>query len=416
MPSDVSLQPPKSTQLSLDKAARERIVQVATDAFLQCGYERTTLDGVAKAARVSKTTVYEHFRDKAALFEAALDWALVPVVENQPQFSSDARPPQAVLAHISRWIYGNFMRPDNIGLYRVNIEVAAHFPDLAGALNGYRQFRGSVGVADYFSRLAKSGAVAIIDSAEAARWIGVLSVGGTYHLMGGAPLTTDGRDARARATAALFLGGASAVADAIDQPSPERDTEREARPRMRLAGDRHGHLLAVAAKEFIAFGFRGANIDRVVAETGISKMTIRRHHGNKAGLYRAAMEERAKIYALRISMDGRSPPRDVLTQIGFAVIEQAFDTDRVRFQRAMIADAARDPATARIVYHALSSEAVAALTAYFRSIGLNQPVTVARQFLILAASGNLALIGEHAPVSADREQYVKSIVDLMCGR
>ena len=51
---------------TLDKG--EAILQGAMQEFLQHGYAGTSMDRVAKAAGVSKATIYSHFEDKEGLF------------------------------------------------------------------------------------------------------------------------------------------------------------------------------------------------------------------------------------------------------------------------------------------------------------------------------------------------------------
>jgi TetR/AcrR family transcriptional repressor of mexJK operon len=53
-------------------ASRDAILSAAHDLFLRHGYERTSMDRVAEAARVSKPLVYRHFADKNELFLEAL--------------------------------------------------------------------------------------------------------------------------------------------------------------------------------------------------------------------------------------------------------------------------------------------------------------------------------------------------------
>ncbi|WP_051266610.1 TetR/AcrR family transcriptional regulator [Nakamurella lactea] len=48
------------------------ILGAAAELFLADGYTRTSMDGIAKRAGVSKQTVYGHFADKAALFSAVV--------------------------------------------------------------------------------------------------------------------------------------------------------------------------------------------------------------------------------------------------------------------------------------------------------------------------------------------------------
>lgn len=49
---------------------RAAIVEAATERFAVDGFAKTSIDTVAETARVSKGSVYHHFSDKAALFEA----------------------------------------------------------------------------------------------------------------------------------------------------------------------------------------------------------------------------------------------------------------------------------------------------------------------------------------------------------
>jgi AcrR family transcriptional regulator len=54
-----------------------RIVAAATDLFLADGYVATTLEAVARRARVAARTVYVRFGTKAALFKRVIDVAVV---------------------------------------------------------------------------------------------------------------------------------------------------------------------------------------------------------------------------------------------------------------------------------------------------------------------------------------------------
>ena len=55
----------------------QRIVAAATELFLADGYVATTLEAVAKRARVGARTVYLRFGTKAALFKRVVDVAIV---------------------------------------------------------------------------------------------------------------------------------------------------------------------------------------------------------------------------------------------------------------------------------------------------------------------------------------------------
>src|SRR5258707_15731468 len=60
--------PTKSAAIERD----QRLIDVATRLFLDRGYDATSLDAVAEAARVSKPTVYSRYGDKRGLFAEVL--------------------------------------------------------------------------------------------------------------------------------------------------------------------------------------------------------------------------------------------------------------------------------------------------------------------------------------------------------
>ena len=55
------------------EATRQHLVGVATRLFAERGYEATSVEAVLDAAEVSRGSLYHHFANKQALFEAALD-------------------------------------------------------------------------------------------------------------------------------------------------------------------------------------------------------------------------------------------------------------------------------------------------------------------------------------------------------
>jgi AcrR family transcriptional regulator len=64
---------PPPTRLRLPRAARRaQIVQAAAGAFLDAGFDRTSMDGVARAAGVTRLVVYRVFETKERLYRAVL--------------------------------------------------------------------------------------------------------------------------------------------------------------------------------------------------------------------------------------------------------------------------------------------------------------------------------------------------------
>jgi TetR/AcrR family transcriptional regulator, acrAB operon repressor len=60
-------------------ATRDSIIDAAEQLFVQQGVSRTTLQHIASAAGVTRGAIYWHFDDKAALFNAMMERAKMPI-------------------------------------------------------------------------------------------------------------------------------------------------------------------------------------------------------------------------------------------------------------------------------------------------------------------------------------------------
>ncbi|MDT8914421.1 TetR/AcrR family transcriptional regulator [Amycolatopsis sp. PS_44_ISF1] len=63
----------RSRRLDYSESTRSALVDSAVELFTKRGYAGTSLDEVAKRARVTKGALYHHFSGKQALFEAAFE-------------------------------------------------------------------------------------------------------------------------------------------------------------------------------------------------------------------------------------------------------------------------------------------------------------------------------------------------------
>ncbi|MGK6317658.1 TetR/AcrR family transcriptional regulator [Neorhizobium sp. DT-125] len=55
-----------------NEALGQTIVDAASELFMELGFQATTLDMVARRAKISKLSIYRHFENKEALFSAAI--------------------------------------------------------------------------------------------------------------------------------------------------------------------------------------------------------------------------------------------------------------------------------------------------------------------------------------------------------
>lgn len=63
----------RSRRLEYSESTRQALVDSAVELFTKRGYANTSLDAIAKRARVTKGALYHHFSGKQGLFEAAFD-------------------------------------------------------------------------------------------------------------------------------------------------------------------------------------------------------------------------------------------------------------------------------------------------------------------------------------------------------
>lgn len=76
----------KDCELTLTKRKHNDILKAAVELFQLKGFDNTNMDAIALKAKVSKRTIYKHFSDKNALFQAILNelFSRVMVVADYP--------------------------------------------------------------------------------------------------------------------------------------------------------------------------------------------------------------------------------------------------------------------------------------------------------------------------------------------
>ena len=78
------------------RATRRAIVAAAAELFISQGYAATTMEAIAKAANVSRKTVFAAGGSKLGLLKDAFDWSLVG--DDEPIPMVDRAPVQGILA------------------------------------------------------------------------------------------------------------------------------------------------------------------------------------------------------------------------------------------------------------------------------------------------------------------------------
>jgi TetR/AcrR family transcriptional repressor of mexJK operon len=122
---------PKTEDLDALKA---RLVLVARQAFVLSGYGATSINAIARSARVSKNTLYARFSSKAALFRAIVARQIAAVDEElQPRTGADDETlPKRICDYINVALKRS-LSGDILEINRLILSESHQFPQLGEA-------------------------------------------------------------------------------------------------------------------------------------------------------------------------------------------------------------------------------------------------------------------------------------------
>ncbi len=108
----------------------DQVLEGAREVFLRDGYEGASVDEIARAAGVSKATLYSYFPDKRLLF--------MEVASGQCRLQADeamttldlTQPPDVVLRKVARTFLGFIYSEMGQRIFRICVAESDRFPDL----------------------------------------------------------------------------------------------------------------------------------------------------------------------------------------------------------------------------------------------------------------------------------------------
>ncbi|WP_082493838.1 TetR/AcrR family transcriptional regulator [Massilia sp. Leaf139] len=112
------------------EARTQDLIDVAAQLFLANGYTRTSLESIAKAARVAVRTIYVKFGGKAGLLDAVL-LSRRDAFFRMRDMENDLRPFREVVDDFARQFFDLLCQDQLIAMQRVVIAEAADNPELA---------------------------------------------------------------------------------------------------------------------------------------------------------------------------------------------------------------------------------------------------------------------------------------------
>jgi TetR/AcrR family transcriptional regulator, mexJK operon transcriptional repressor len=116
------------------EALEARLVSVARQAFVTNGYGATSINAIAKSARVSKNTLYARFPSKAALFQVIVAGQIANVDEElRPQSEAHAASLEEKLRAYMEVALRRSLSKDVLEINRLILSESFQFPELGEA-------------------------------------------------------------------------------------------------------------------------------------------------------------------------------------------------------------------------------------------------------------------------------------------
>jgi AcrR family transcriptional regulator len=151
-----------------DSAKRRQIVEGARAVFLSQGFDAASMNDIARAAGVSKGTLYVYFKDKEQLFEAIV----MQECEAQAEGIFDLDPAdhdvETVLTRLG-FAYIRFLcRPEKASAIRIVIAIAERMPELGRKFYERGPAKGIAKLAAYIAAQVDAGVLVVEDCEVAA--------------------------------------------------------------------------------------------------------------------------------------------------------------------------------------------------------------------------------------------------------
>ncbi|MFL6810924.1 MAG: TetR/AcrR family transcriptional regulator [Bradyrhizobium canariense] len=145
-----------------DSSKRRQILDGARKVFMDLGFDGASMGEIARAAQVSKGTLYVYFADKCALFEAILEQEALQ--HGQVAFNFDpARDVETTLKDFGRAYNRLLCRPGGGSAIRTVMAIAERMPDLGRRYYARVLDKSINRLSDYLTAHVASGDLAIDD-------------------------------------------------------------------------------------------------------------------------------------------------------------------------------------------------------------------------------------------------------------
>lgn len=156
------------------------ILEAAGDLFLSEGFERTSMDAVARRAGVSKQTVYGHFENKERLFRSVIALKVAEYFPEDPLSYGAHHGVVETLSMIGRQYMRLILSPDAVAVFRLLAANAERHPKMVELYYEEGPARLSAAIRAYMDKARSDGALSFASAESAAARFCTLLRGDAY--------------------------------------------------------------------------------------------------------------------------------------------------------------------------------------------------------------------------------------------
>lgn len=164
-----------------DEVKHEAILKAATKLFLKYGYSSTSMDAVADAARVTKQTVYAHYKSKDMLFTHMVSQLCDRHTPPEHMLKDEGKPVEKALVEIGLGFLNMITSAEGLAATRLVIAEAGQHPKLAQRYYEDGTLRMVSMLATYLDHQKSLGRLSHADSHSAASYFFAM-LKGQYHI------------------------------------------------------------------------------------------------------------------------------------------------------------------------------------------------------------------------------------------
>ncbi len=141
----------------------EQVLAGARQVFMADGFEGASVDDIARAAGVSKATLYSYFPDKRQMFVEVATTECTQMADRAVELIGDNNPPREVL-HIAASQLVRFLLSDfSQQIFRICVAERDRFPELGQAFYAAGPEMGRRRLGEYLREAADAGELVIDD-------------------------------------------------------------------------------------------------------------------------------------------------------------------------------------------------------------------------------------------------------------